>query len=371
MHLQSMGPPTTERRSHVHGALCILNLKAAMFIADFEATRALRSTNSHVERLILEHDASASISQSVPRQPYAQMQLSPLEEMWPFSQLRMCAFFFPCHPFDPARPSFHLCVSQPRRKTRTSFAAVWMSVTLSRGNWSVRSAEQTPPSLPSSRSLLRRSTRASLVVQVLVGIVTLSAFLLPMDDVYSKRDLNVIFAVESVAQLVELIWYIAATWHDANLPTWTRYIDWFISTPVMLVSTSMFFVLRRCEPVEYALASGFVWASVAANFYMLLWGLAMEFHVVALSGLAMGSLGLVASFSLMGVHVDEDDALSVGVFFTMYSVWYLYGVAALLPHEPKNVMYNLLDLVSKNSFGVFLVVYALREPDWFPIRCRS
>ena len=61
-----------------------------MFIADFEATRALRSTNSHVERLILEHDASASISQSVPRQPYAQMQLSPLEEMWPFSQLRMC-----------------------------------------------------------------------------------------------------------------------------------------------------------------------------------------------------------------------------------------------------------------------------------------
>lgn len=221
-----------------------------------------------------------------------------------------------------------------------------------------------------SSDLLRTSTRASLFVQVLVGGLTVSGFFLPLDNVHSKRDLNVIFAVESVAQLVELVWYVVATWRDARLPTWTRYIDWFISTPVMLVSTTMFFQLRQCKSVDTALESGFVWGSVASDLFMLLWGLAMEFDVVtSWVGLLMGGLGLVASFALMGVHVDEGDRLSVGVFFTMYSVWFLYGVAALLPHEPKNVMYNVLDLVSKNSFGVFLIVYALLESEAFPVRC--
>jgi hypothetical protein len=32
----------------------------------------------------------------------------------------------------------------------------------------------------------------------------------------------------------------------------------------------------------------------------------------------------------------------------------LYGVAAVLPYGSKNAMYNVLDLFSKNFFGLFL-----------------
>jgi bacteriorhodopsin len=35
--------------------------------------------------------------------------------------------------------------------------------------------------------------------------------------------------------------------------------------------------------------------------------------------------------------------------------WSLYGVAALLPYDTKNSMYNILDLFAKNFLGVFLV----------------
>ena len=70
-------------------------------------------------------------------------------------------------------------------------------------------------SIMQSSNLLRRSTRLSLFVQVLVGGLTVSGFFLPLDNVHSKRDLNVIFAVESVAQLVELVWYVVATWRGA------------------------------------------------------------------------------------------------------------------------------------------------------------
>ena len=34
--------------------------------------------------------------------------------------------------------------------------------------------------------------------------------------------------------------------------------------------------------------------------------------------------------------------------------WSLYGVAAFLPYVPKNIMYNILDLFSKNLLGVIL-----------------
>jgi hypothetical protein len=41
-------------------------------------------------------------------------------------------------------------------------------------------------------------------------------------------------------------------------------------------------------------------------------------------------------------------------FFFLIS-WSLYGVAAFLPYSPKNVMYNILDLFSKNLLGIILL----------------
>ena len=38
----------------------------------------------------------------------------------------------------------------------------------------------------------------------------------------------------------------------------------------------------------------------------------------------------------------------------MFSVWSLYGVAALLPALQKNIGYNVLDLIAKNFYGIFI-----------------
>ena len=38
----------------------------------------------------------------------------------------------------------------------------------------------------------------------------------------------------------------------------------------------------------------------------------------------------------------------------MVSVWSLYGVAALMPADIKNISYNLLDIVAKNFYGLYL-----------------
>lgn len=43
------------------------------------------------------------------------------------------------------------------------------------------------------------------------------------------------------------------------------------------------------------------------------------------------------------------------LFFYFFGIWSLYAIAAMLPYEMKNTMYNILDLFAKNFLGVFLV----------------
>ena len=54
----------------------------------------------------------------------------------------------------------------------------------------------------------------------------------------------------------------------------------------------------------------------------------------------VGSLCLVASFTLLGTYVDDSDPFSVAFYWSMYVVWGLYGVAFLFPYLYKNISYN-------------------------------
>ena len=46
--------------------------------------------------------------------------------------------------------------------------------------------------------------------------------------------------------------------------------------------------------------------------------------------------------------------ITLGIFIF---IWLLYAVAFLLDFNTKNIAYNLLDLISKNCFGIFLFFY--------------
>ena len=82
--------------------------------------------------------------------------------------------------------------------------------------------------------------------------------------------------------------------------------------------------------------------------------------------LVAGTLCFIPSFGLLLFgYVRGSGMLGVTLFFVLYIVWGLYGVAATQDDVTKNVAYNLLDLVSKNAYGVLIFLYAmytLREP---------
>ena len=88
--------------------------------------------------------------------------------------------------------------------------------------------------------LISKTIYFSLVVQLITTIVGLHGFFLNV----KKKDiiLQDILGLETIVQVVEATFYIWIIFALKNLEKMTprRYIDWFITTPTMLISTIMF-----------------------------------------------------------------------------------------------------------------------------------
>ena len=99
------------------------------------------------------------------------------------------------------------------------------------------------------------------------------------------------------------------------------------------------------------------------NMVMLVFGLLVELERTPYPNacLALGGVSFVASFGILYTQyvAPTDDIVALLLFVFTYVVWGMYGVAATQPYVRKNVAYNILDIFSKNTYGVFLFVYAL------------
>ena len=210
-------------------------------------------------------------------------------------------------------------------------------------------------------SIVYRTAVGSLVAQVAIGIVTGASFAFELKDSAARDELNVILGLELGSQIVELLWYSIVICRFREISTWTRYMDWVVSTPIMLCSTVLFFS-HRDDSLAFVspFQSAPMYLCLLCNWIMLLFGFLVETDRLPKAvGLTLGTWGFVGSFTLLGTHVREEDGLSVGLFWFVFVVWGLYGVAALAPYRAKNVSYNFLDIVSKNFYGLFLFVYTL------------
>lgn len=204
-------------------------------------------------------------------------------------------------------------------------------------------------------SLVYQTAVASLCAQVFFGGIT-AVGLIAGDD--KDGELRPIFVLELVSQVIEFVWYAVVVVFYAEIVTWTRYIDWFVSTPVMLVSTILF-LQHRAGDDDNPIGHARLWLVLALNWCMLSFGFVYEMGACPMIvAIGLGSGCLVASFAFMSAYWDATDALSGLLLWIMFGVWALYGIAATQPHVRKNVAYNALDIVSKNFYGVFLTVYA-------------
>jgi len=138
--------------------------------------------------------------------------------------------------------------------------------------------------------------------------------------------------------------------------TETRYIDWSITTPIMLLTLCI--VLGN--NIQKTVPFGIFLIIVMFNYLMLYIGyLGEQQKINKIFASIFGFIPFFGMFYLIfSRFVLPKYRLDNYILFTMYVlVWSLYGVVYLLPEEPKNIAMNILDVISKCLIGIGLWAY--------------
>ena len=214
-------------------------------------------------------------------------------------------------------------------------------------------------------NLVISSAIFSLIVQIVAGVFLVLGYfykLKPADKVLKN-----IITFELVVQIVEALMYVVLIRYfiSGNIDTSLRYLDWFISTPIMLISTMLFLIWLYKRPVP--LKETFKEERVNVSWMIVLNALMLAFGYLGEKGILNkwvsfvgGSGFLVGAFAMLYKYAKETKEGKIFLAI-MFAIWTLYGGAFLLPLKAKNVSYNILDLFAKNFYGVFLYIIIKRE----------
>jgi bacteriorhodopsin len=208
------------------------------------------------------------------------------------------------------------------------------------------------------------ATKLSLGVQTVTGLVGIYGLTIPL----APKDaiLQQVLGLEILVQVIEYIYYISyLSVYNVNELTKKRYYDWFLSTPIMLFTISLYFFYvnfiegkdtKSIGLVEFTKNNALQIAGfVILNFLMLLFGLLAEIGIMN-KGLAfvLGMISLIGSFGIIYESYAKFSEKTKQIFWVMFGLWSMYGVAFLFPPIAKNIGYTVLDIFSKNFFGIFL-----------------
>ena len=204
----------------------------------------------------------------------------------------------------------------------------------------------------------------SLVIQIVTTLISLHGFYIKLDD--KDSILKDVLAIEAIVQFIETffyVWVILALKQIENM-TRRRYIDWTITTPIMLISTIIFmeFKYNREHDGEKITLKKFlmdkkydIFKIVIFNGLMLLFGYLGETGIISkYIGIPLGFLFFILSFKIIYENYAKKTKVGYNLFLFVFIVWSIYGVAAMMPTPYKNISYNILDIVAKNFYGLYI-----------------
>ena len=227
------------------------------------------------------------------------------------------------------------------------------------------------------QSTLLKTVYISLVVQIITGIF--NVYVMIVNDNEEMILLKSILLLELIVQVVEGTFYawLAYLFSSIKNVTPKRYFDWAITTPLMLFSLCMYldylkeeeeeekkekekkdpFVNYTLDPIIDAFSKDkeILIPIFLLNWLMLLFGYLGEIGVINnLIAVACGFIPFIIYYVMIYNHYAKYTTFGKKMFWYFAGVWSLYGVAAIMPYYWKNIGYNILDIFSKNFFGLYL-----------------
>ena len=205
----------------------------------------------------------------------------------------------------------------------------------------------------------------SIIIQVVTGIIEfISLFVnLPSKFAFLKQ----MMLLEVFVQFIEGSFYVYWFNNFTNIlnVTPTRYFDWVITTPTMLVNLIFYLIfLQKLDDNTSEQLNFFelfnqeintIIPVLLLNWLMLLFGYLGEISVIpVLLGVLFGFIPFLIYYYIIynKYALLSEEGFKIFIYFFVF--WSLYGIAAILPYKIKNTCYNILDLFAKNFFGIFL-----------------
>ena len=223
---------------------------------------------------------------------------------------------------------------------------------------------------------------SSYYFSLFIQVITLLIFYLTVSSFYYKPQFILLenaYFIEYVVSIIEFIGYIILGFYigsKSNITT-IRYLDWFITTNMLLISLSLFSLFnniyydtKKSELEKYDELKKFDFNFIkqeygdiflkifTANTLMLIFGFLGEINFLnKYISLTIGLFFFTLSFKYIFDNFIQFNYINYITLSIFIFIWLLYAVAFLLYFNTKNIAYNLLDLISKNCFGIFLFFY--------------
>ena len=211
-------------------------------------------------------------------------------------------------------------------------------------------------------SLLDFSLKSSLIAQGITTVIGASGLFINLAE--KDKILNTLLKLETLVQIVEISFYILVTKYlkglDLNSISKLRYADWVLTTPMMLLSTVVYMIYNTTKPasmIEILKDNKKPLIRITVcNLGMLLCGLLGEYGIIdKFTATVFGFAFFGCVFNTIYKEYTKQNKKNLGLFWFTCIVWALYGVVYLLNSLNKNIAYNILDVIAKNFYGLFIL----------------
>ena len=210
----------------------------------------------------------------------------------------------------------------------------------------------------------------SLIIQIMTSIIDAYALHLPVSPAFIN--IKNLLWIEYIVNIIEGTFYVWMIHNFAKIKniTISRYHDWSISTPIMLFTYCMYLLHTRnleenknhdlfnlINDEKYTLIT-----IMLLNWSMLFFGYIGELGKMNVKlSTFLGFIPFFTMFYIIYENYSKYSTIGVNTFYYFSFVWGLYGIAALMSYEVKNIMYNILDLFSKNFFALYLAYIVIAQ----------
>ena len=212
----------------------------------------------------------------------------------------------------------------------------------------------------------------SIVVQLILLVVL--AYNVDMPVSPELAVLREAFRFEYYVSIIEFLGYLLIGYmlFQKKSVTVYRYADWFITTSILLISLSYVFLYRLYKEKDKTkeLTNEYIFTKYRpilqslflSNFFMLLFGFLGEMKKIPYwIGYILGMICFIITFTTLSNNFVKENKANDDLFTIFMLIWLFYGFAYLMPYKSKNMFYNLLDLVSKNMFGLYILYIIQQE----------